>query len=258
MSEAQGTAVPHSEPDIAKIAEALSKAQGAFPVIEKNSKVEVYSKPPNRQKLYEYYYADLTEIISKTRAALSSNGLSFTQGMVKDGFATTLMHSSGQRLVVGFIPCQIKANDYKEMAGAITYLKRISLSAALGVSADEDVDAAESEAKQGNSTQKTQAGKSQPKPATSGPRNYAPGAENPPPAKDELDAALGGPSDEESLREEAARHDLLETVKQLVERKSIKHNAMPEIIKKATGKSCRSTELTVVELTALVSYLQMK
>lgn len=257
MSDQQGvtpSTVPL--PDIAKIAEALAKAQGAFPVIEKNSKVEVYSKPPNRQKLYEYYYADLTEIITKTRSALSSNGLSFTQGMVEGGFATTLMHSSGQRLTVGFIPCQIKANDYKEMAGAITYLKRISLSAGLGVSADEDVDAAESEAKQGNSTQKTPAKgptQTQRKPDAEvnniNPHSFP---------QDEFDAAMGVPDSELSLLEEAKRHDLLEAMKQVVERKGISHQEMPGIIKKATGKSCRSTELTVVELTALVSYLNMK
>lgn len=143
-----------------KIFEALAKAQGEFPPIEKNSKVEVYSKPPERKFLYEYYYADLTEIINKTRPALSKHGISFTQGMGSFGFYTKLMHSSGECFESGIIPTQIKANDYKEMAGAITYLKRISLSAALGISADEDVDAAESEAKKGNSTTKTDKPKS--------------------------------------------------------------------------------------------------
>lgn len=137
-----------------KIYDALAKAQGEFPVIEKNSKVDVYSKPPNRTLLYSYMYADLTEIINKTRPSLSKNGISFTQGMGSEGFYTRIMHSSGQCFDTGIIPTQIKANDYKEMAGAVTYLKRISLSAALGISADEDIDAAESEAKQGNSTTK--------------------------------------------------------------------------------------------------------
>lgn len=133
---------------------AFAKAQHDFAPIEKNSKVEVYSKPPERKFLYEYYYADLTEIINKTRPALSKHGLSFTQGMGKEGFYTRIMHSSGEYFDSGLINTEIKASDYKEMGGATTYLKRISLSAALGISADEDVDAAESEAKQGNSTQR--------------------------------------------------------------------------------------------------------
>lgn len=141
-----------------KIFDAFSKAQADFPSIEKNCKVDVFSKPPNRQLLYTYYYADLTEIISKTRPSLSKNGLSFSQGMSESntGFCTKIMHSSGESFESGLILTQVKANDYKEMGGAMTYLKRISLSAALGIVADEDVDAAQSEAQNGNSTSKSE------------------------------------------------------------------------------------------------------
>lgn len=142
---------------IGKLAEALSKAQGEFPLIPKDSKVDVYSKPPDRKLLYTYFYADLTTIIDKTRPALSKNGLCFTQGIVTGGFCTLIMHSvSGEYLQTGFIPCKIPDGaDMKQVAGTITYVKRISLTAALGVSADEDVDAASMEAEQGNSTTKT-------------------------------------------------------------------------------------------------------
>lgn len=161
-------------PSIDKLAAALAKAQGEFPVIPKDSEVVVYSKEPPKRELYRYKYADLTTIIDKTRPALSKNGLSFTQGMVANGLVTTLMHESGQVLKAGFVPCESpKSSDYKAVAGMFTYVKRISLTAALGVSADEDVDAAAEEAKAGNSTTKG--------PATKG--AAAPAAKTPPPAK---------------------------------------------------------------------------
>lgn len=144
---------------IEKLAEALAKAQGEFPVIPKDSEVEVKSK--EGKLLYKYKYADLTTIISHTRPALSKHGLSFTQGMGVGGFNTLLMHSSGQRMLTGFIPCVIPTNaDMKQVAGLITYVKRISLTAALGVSADEDVDAAANEAVQGNTTSRASVTKS--------------------------------------------------------------------------------------------------
>lgn len=157
-------------PSIEKLADALAKAQGEFPVIPKDSEVEVKSK--EGKLLYKYKYADLTTIISCTRPAMSKHGLSFTQGVVPGGFVTTMMHSSGQILKCGFIPCEVPKNaDMKQVAGLITYVKRISLTAALGVSADEDVDAGPIEGQQGNSTSKGPAGKA------------APAAKTPPPAK---------------------------------------------------------------------------
>lgn len=150
-------------PGISRLATALAKAQGEFPVIPKDSEVEVYAKgqpktPANL--LYKYKYADLTAIISATRPAFSKYGLSFTQGVVPGGFVTTFFHESGETLQSGFIPCDVPKNaDMKQVAGLITYVKRISLTAALGVSADEDVDAAPVEGNQGNQTDKKPAGK---------------------------------------------------------------------------------------------------
>lgn len=150
------------QPKISELAKALAKAQGEFPVIPKDSEVEVKSK--EGKTLYKYKYADLTTIISATRPAMSKAGLSFTQGVVPGGFVTTIMHESGEELVTGFIPCSVPTNaDMKQVAGLITYVKRISLTAALGVSADEDVDAAGNEAVSGNTTKKTETTKTPPK-----------------------------------------------------------------------------------------------
>ncbi len=141
---------------ICKMYEALSKAQGEFPAIPKDREVKVYSKPPDKYLLYTYKYADLTTIIDCTRKALSANGLSFNQDYdeTRGGFFTRLQHKEGGCIVTGFVKCKIESLDMKTIAGLYTYAKRISLTAALGVSADEDVDAAHDEAKSGNSTTK--------------------------------------------------------------------------------------------------------
>jgi len=131
-----------------KLYDALAKAQGEFPIIPKNSKVDVYSKPPERKFLYSYSYADLTAIITATKPALAKYGLSFTQGALLDGrgLITTLFHSSGEKIDTGYVPYEFhKETDMKVLVGQMTYLKRISLSAALGVSSEEDVDAADDE-----------------------------------------------------------------------------------------------------------------
>lgn len=144
---------------------ALLKAQGEFPTIPKDSRVDVYSKPPERRFLYTYFYADLTTIINCTRPSLLKHGLGFTQDYDKEKglFFTRFIHSSGY-FDTGHIPFSPDASlDMKTVAGLFTYVKRISLTAALGVSADEDVDAAHDEAALGNSTTRVQHG---PKPSS--------------------------------------------------------------------------------------------
>lgn len=182
--------VQHSVQSIDKLADALAKAQGEFQPIPKDSEVEVKNKEGNRV-LYKYKYADLTTIIDKTRPALNKHGLSFTQGFVRGGVVTTLMHSSGQTLECGFIPCDIpKGADYKQVAGAVTYVKRISLTAALGVSADEDVDAAPIEGNQGNTTTKGPAGKAAAPPAAKPPPAKPPPPQNAPATQADMDRLL--------------------------------------------------------------------
>lgn len=153
--------VDSTQPPAAQFAEAFAKAQGEFPVIPKDSRVEVKSR--EGKFLYEYLYADLTTIISHTRPALAKYGIGFTQTYVKDellgpGIETLFIHKSGYTQESGFVPFEIsKALPMKEIAALFTYAKRISLTAALGISADEDVDAAVNEATQGNTTSKTSA-----------------------------------------------------------------------------------------------------
>jgi hypothetical protein len=135
-----------SSPQINELLTAFAKAQGEFPVIPKNKEVTVRNKE-NTRNLYSFKYADLTEIIDCTRPSLTKHALSFTQSLMDIeklglGFVTRIMHASGQWMDTGFIPATISNNAaMKDIAGLATYGKRLSLSEALGISADDDIDA---------------------------------------------------------------------------------------------------------------------
>lgn len=229
-----------SSESIAELMDAFSKAQGEFPQIPKDSKVDVYSKPPDRRLLYTYYYAELTTIIDCTRPSLTKNGLSFTQDytvhkILGPGICTIIFHKSGQWIKMGFVPCAIKGADMKDIAGQFTYGKRISLTAALGVSADEDVDAGSDNGNQGNETEKKPANKKQdPKP-----KNYAPGADNTPP-------------------KETKPEPKINKLYRLVKEKNLDPETVKDMIKKATGTEKKSTDLSETELDTVIKFVAMK
>jgi len=126
--------------EINEIALALSKAQGAIKSPEKNKTVVV--KTTNGSS-YTFDYADLGAITDAIKGPLSANGLAFTHLIETDEdgafLSTYLIHSSGQWLGTKY-PLPSSA-DAKVLGGALTYGKRYSLSALIGVCADDDADA---------------------------------------------------------------------------------------------------------------------
>lgn len=91
-------------------------------------------------------YADLASVVSASRPFLTQNGLSVTQQIRTDGsgaivLATILGHSSGQWIesTMRVVPPK---NDAQTLGSYITYLRRYSYAALVGVvAADEDDDA---------------------------------------------------------------------------------------------------------------------
>lgn len=232
---------------INELCEALSAAQGEFPTIPKNAEVTV--KDRAGKFLYSYKYADLTEIISQTRPAMSKHGLSFTQDYTKHrvlgvGIVTILFHKSGQYLKTAFVPCEVKGMNMKDVAGQFTYGKRISLTAALGISADEDMDAGSIEGGEGNQTTRKDT-KPQPKQK---PKNYAPSSQD-----NELDKALKSDPPPQQTKPMSPLQEIAGMVK--------RHNmadAMPEIILRISGGRCdNSKELSQEEIIALRDYIRM-
>ena len=231
---------------LAKLGESLAKAQSEFKAPAKKCKVDFTDKNGRRVK---YNYADLADVIDAIRSPLAKNGLSIIHqlGYSKDmyGLTTTLLHSSGELVVTWYpLPDPLKQQiKPQEFGAALTYARRYSLSSIVGIASDEDSDAAD-----GAPTEPPRGRQSNSNPK---PHNYAP--QGPPPG-DDLDAALGGePPDFDNL----PPHTLLDELVSIVESKGIPHEEMASIIKRATGSSKRSKELSDAELSTVIAFIKM-
>ena len=114
------------------IAAALAKAQG-----------EVKNPSFNRvNPHFKSKYADLGEVLSAVRPALSKNGISIMQmtDVTETGIVlhTRLTHSSGQ-WIEGVYPVS-PMGTHQQMGAALTYAKRQALSAIVGVAGEDDTD----------------------------------------------------------------------------------------------------------------------
>lgn len=117
---------------------ALAKAQGAFQPIVKNRDVEITMKSGGR---YRFRYADLEEILTKTRPALSANGLALIQTINGSNLVCQLVHADGGVITSEVpMPSVRDLGDPKSFGAAITYLRRYLVTAMLGVAADDDLD----------------------------------------------------------------------------------------------------------------------
>jgi hypothetical protein len=120
----------HSD-NINEIGAALAKAQGAIKNAIKD-KANPYFKST---------YADLAGVWDACRAELSSNGLSVIQtpGDADRGISITtmLLHSSGQWIKSTY-NMPVAKPDAQSVGSAITYARRYSLAAMVGVAQDDD------------------------------------------------------------------------------------------------------------------------
>jgi len=124
---------------IIQLAQALSLAQGQIKPAEMN-RVNPFLK--NK-------YADLGSIIAAVREPLATNGLAFSQLLLSSDpgvltIQTLLLHKSGEYIgssVSVPVPTAEKGRSASQEAGAIiTYYRRYTLAALLGVYAEEDND----------------------------------------------------------------------------------------------------------------------
>lgn len=127
---------------IAGLAAALAKAQGAMKGALKDS----------ANPFFKSKYADLASVVDAIRAAFSANGLSYIQTVEpsdKDEVRveTTLLHSSGEWISCGVLSLPVSKVDAQGYGSALTYARRYSLSAAVGVAPEDDDGNAASAAK---------------------------------------------------------------------------------------------------------------
>jgi hypothetical protein len=117
---------------INEISTALAKVQGEVsnPVFNKTN--------PH----FKSSYADLSSVLNAVRPYLSKNGISLMQmtNLEESGLVlyTRLVHSSGQ-WIESVYPVTA-SGKHQEIAAALTYAKRLSLSAIVGVAGEDDDD----------------------------------------------------------------------------------------------------------------------
>jgi len=117
---------------ISKISQALVKAQGAITFAAKDA-----VNPHFRNK-----YADLPAVIDAIKPALNANGVAFIQLPAPSdpgtlALTTRLLHESGE-WIESMAVVTLPKNDPQGYGSAITYLRRYSLAAAVGLYQDDD------------------------------------------------------------------------------------------------------------------------
>lgn len=137
MEETTPKLVSYMSESINEISAALSAFQGSVeqPKLEKEVKVKTKTGGS-----YSFKYADLCACVKAATPALKANGLSVCQLISEGKLVTILSHKSGQWFKSELLlPNQ--TSDYQAYGSAITYLKRYSYCAILGIVADTDDDA---------------------------------------------------------------------------------------------------------------------
>ncbi|RDW17606.1 hypothetical protein CWR48_13900 [Oceanobacillus arenosus] len=130
---------------ITKISAALAKAWGDINNPKHNKNVKVKTKNGGQ---YTFDYTDLGGIFDEVKPAFKENGITIIQGAYTEDVNgktilyvdTMFLHSSGEWIKSN--PLKMTASQsIQDMGGQITYLKRYSLSAMLGVATEKDDDA---------------------------------------------------------------------------------------------------------------------
>jgi hypothetical protein len=120
-----------SSDQINELAAAFAKAQGAI-----EGAIKDRTNPH-----FKSQYADLASVWDACRQPLSANGLAIAQGVETDAtkvtVTTRLMHASGQWMESA-ISSEARDTGPQAIGSCVTYLRRYSLSAMVGVAPEDD------------------------------------------------------------------------------------------------------------------------
>ena len=122
-----------NSPTITKLAQALLAAQAEFSAVPKGSD----------NPFFKSKYAALPDVVKHTTPVLAKHGLGVSQFVDnvngEDALTTYLIHSSGEFISHSMLLHLVK-DDPQAQGSAITYARRYSYMACLGLVADEDDD----------------------------------------------------------------------------------------------------------------------
>jgi hypothetical protein len=124
----------HKSDNIGELAKALSKTQSEI----KGAVLD------SENPFFKSKYADLTSVWEACRKPLTDNGLAVIQTGVclpehpeRVAIETTLIHSSGEWMS-GVISARPTKDDPQSLGSCVTYLRRYSLSALVGICPEDD------------------------------------------------------------------------------------------------------------------------
>lgn len=124
----------------------MNQSENIMDLVKALSLAQSEMQPAIKDSINPFYknkYADLGNVWDVCRPVLTKNGLCVMQTteMVNDKtvLVTILAHTSGQ-WIKSFLPLNPAKNDSQGMGAAITYLRRYSLSALVGVVCDDEDD----------------------------------------------------------------------------------------------------------------------
>lgn len=125
---------------IGHLAEALAAAQGEFDVVKKDETAQAGGK-------FSYRYADLASVVTMASKILAKHGLAvaqFPEAMESgyEGLTTLVMHSSGEWMSSSMPLLMPERATPQQQGSAITYARRYSYGAVLGIVTDADDDGA--------------------------------------------------------------------------------------------------------------------
>lgn len=123
---------------------ALAKALAAAQATITNPKAD------SANPFYDSHYADLASVIEAVREPLAANGIARVQAVLSRGpevgVRTALVHASGE-WIAATVWCKPEKSGPQALGSVITYLRRYSLAAAVGVAQqDDDAESAEKRA----------------------------------------------------------------------------------------------------------------
>lgn len=122
------------------LAAALAKAQSKI-VPPKKTRVVDFTFNGKRTN---YKYADLADVLECIKIPLSENGLALFHQIGKSpegfGMSTTLVHTSGESISTWYPLEDPSKGRPQEFGAVLTYARRYSISALVGVASEEDTD----------------------------------------------------------------------------------------------------------------------
>jgi hypothetical protein len=120
------------DPPPSPLFSALAKAQGEMTGATKD----------RANPHFKSTYATLASVVDAVRLPLSRNGIAYTQQCAVDGrtvrVETVLLHGSGERLGCGLMSAEAKDGGPQAIGSTLTYLRRYSLMAAVGIAPEDD------------------------------------------------------------------------------------------------------------------------